>query len=716
MSPRAKWIASLAASALCVALLAGGVLAVAWSGLPLGERGVVRASLSEHAGALILVAVLLATILGMLLHALVRAYIARPLQLAEETQLMLEANPRHRLQVQWPRELAQFATAVNALAARYESMQHEVDQRVREAQQALEAERNLLAALMADLTESVIVCNAAGTILLYNERAQQLFAATRSAHDTAAADLIGLGRSLFNAIEREVLAHAIDHLQHRLHEGDAAPIAEFVTVSRGGRLLRGRMRAAGNAASPAAAQPGFVLVLDDVRGEVNLGAERERLMRVLTEGTRASLASIRAAAEAVMHYPAMDAAQQRKFLDVIHDEAEKLGSRLETSFSSDTSRLSVEWPLATMLGNDFLRALRQSLETRCRCTVSTEGGEVPLWLNVDSFLLVEGLSDLVQRVQRTCAIACLALRIAQRGSRIELEVGWSGDALSVEQALRLEHDAITIPGHPRALSFNEIIARHGGEAWYQREAGDRSAFRLLLPAAEVEPHTAAADPAGSRPVFYDFDLFHQPGQTPEIDQRRLSELAYTVFDTETTGLQPSQGDEILAIAAVRVVNQRLLVGEAFDRLVNPRRPIASASVRVHRLSRDILEGQPGIESILPLFHRYCENSVLVAHNAAFDMRFLQLKEQQVRLKFNHPVLDTMLLSAVVHPHQTDHSLEAIAARLGVNVIGRHTALGDAIVAGEIFLKLIGLLRQQGIVTFRQAHDAQQRTPLARLNY
>lgn len=715
MSPRAKWIASLAASALCVALLAGGVLAVAWSGLPIGERGVVRASLSEHAGALILVAVLLATILGMLLHALVRAYVARPLQLAEETQLMLEANPRHRLDVQWPRELAQFATAVNALAARYESMQREVDQRVREAQQALEAERNLLAALMADLTESVIVCNAAGTILLCNERARQLFAATKSADDAAGADLIGLGRSLFNAIEREVLAHAIDHLHHRLREGDAAPIAEFVTASRGGRLLRGRMRAVGTA-STTAEQPGFVLVLDDVRGDVNLGAERERLMRTLTEGTRASLASIRAAAEAVMHYPAMDLAQQRKFLDVIHDEAERLGSRLETSFPSDTSRLSVEWPLATMLGSDLLGALKRNLEMRCQCAVSTDGGEEPLWLNADSFLLVEGLTDLLQRAQRTCGVTAVALRLAQSGSRIQLEVGWSGDALSVEQVLRLEQDVIAVPGHPRALSFNEIVARHGGEAWYQREADGRSVFRLLLPAAEVESHAVAADPAGSRPVFYDFDLFHQRGHTPEIDQRCLSELAYTVFDTETTGLQPSQGDEILAIAAVRVVNQRLLVGEAFDRLVNPRRPVPGASVRVHRLSREILEGEPGIETILPQFHRYCEHSVLVAHNAAFDMRFLQLKEQQVGLKFNHPVLDTMLLSAVVHPHQTDHSLEAIAARLGVSVIGRHTALGDAIVAGEIFLKLIGLLRQQGIVTFRQAHDAQQRTPLARLNY
>jgi DNA polymerase-3 subunit epsilon len=238
-----------------------------------------------------------------------------------------------------------------------------------------------------------------------------------------------------------------------------------------------------------------------------------------------------------------------------------------------------------------------------------------------------------------------------------------------------------------------------------------------VPLTNPEPtarQTAPATP--SRPEYYDFDLFHQPGQTPDLDERALAELAYTVFDTETTGLEPSQGDEIISIGALRIVNARLLRHEAFDQLVDPRRPLTPESIPIHGITPDMLVGQPTIAEVLPAFHQFCEDTVLVAHNAAFDMRFLQLKEEATGVRFTHPVLDTLLLSAVLHPHQNAHRLEAIAERLGVNVVGRHTALGDAIVTGEVFLKMIPLLAEHGIRTLGDARAAAERTYYARISY
>jgi DNA polymerase-3 subunit epsilon len=130
----------------------------------------------------------------------------------------------------------------------------------------------------------------------------------------------------------------------------------------------------------------------------------------------------------------------------------------------------------------------------------------------------------------------------------------------------------------------------------------------------------------------------------------------------------------------------------------------------------MVAGKPTIAQVLPSFHLFAQDTVLVAHNAAFDMRFLQLKEKTTGVVFDQPVLDTLLLSAVVHPNQASHRLEAIAERFDVTVMGRHTAMGDAMVTAEVFLKLIPLLAEKGIRTLGQAREAAQKTYYARLKY
>ncbi len=269
------------------------------------------------------------------------------------------------------------------------------------------------------------------------------------------------------------------------------------------------------------------------------------------------------------------------------------------------------------------------------------------------------------------------------------------------------------------LSLRDVVQRHGAELWFERErARHASFFRFLLPLAGEQPPLDAATfvHGDSRPEFYDFDLFAQTESSRALDERALTELSYTVFDTETTGLNPSQGDEIIQLGATRIVAGKLRRQECFEQLVDPQRDIPAAGIPIHGIEPAMVRGQPTIDAVLPAFHAFARDTVLVGHNAAFDMRFLQLKEQRSGVRFDQPVLDTLLLAAVAQPNQDGHALETLAERLGVTVMGRHTALGDAIVTAEVFLKLIPLLQAQGIHTLGQARAAAQQTLYARLQY
>ncbi len=273
-------------------------------------------------------------------------------------------------------------------------------------------------------------------------------------------------------------------------------------------------------------------------------------------------------------------------------------------------------------------------------------------------------------------------------------------------------------GKRARLTLKQIVERHNAEIWYQiHKPSHREFFRIAIPMtnpAEAAWNAPAA--SESRPEFYDFDLFHQPGQTREQDNRLLSALSYTVFDTETTGLRPSEGDEIVSIGAVRIVNGRLLEHEVFEQLIDPGRGMSAEAARITGIETSMLREQPRIEKVLPAFGQFCEDTVLVAHNAAFDMRFLVLKEGATGVRFTQPVLDTLLLSAVLEPDADGHNLEAIAARMGINPIGRHTALGDAIMTGEVFLRMIPLLAERGIRTLGEAREASRKTYFARIEY
>jgi DNA polymerase-3 subunit epsilon len=216
-----------------------------------------------------------------------------------------------------------------------------------------------------------------------------------------------------------------------------------------------------------------------------------------------------------------------------------------------------------------------------------------------------------------------------------------------------------------------------------------------------------------RPEFHDLTILGQQRErAAPLLERPLATLTYVVFDTETTGLDPRR-DRIIQIAGVRIVNRRLLSGETFEALVHPGRPIPKASIRFHGISDAMVAGKPPIGTVLPWFHRFAHDAVLVAHNAAFDMAFLHRAEDDAGVTFDHPVLDTLLLSAVLHDHTSEHTLDAIAARFGIALVDRHKALGDAMGTARILLRMLDLLEAAGITTLGAALAACERATALR---
>ncbi|NLJ79180.1 MAG: PolC-type DNA polymerase III [Tissierellia bacterium] len=168
---------------------------------------------------------------------------------------------------------------------------------------------------------------------------------------------------------------------------------------------------------------------------------------------------------------------------------------------------------------------------------------------------------------------------------------------------------------------------------------------------------------------------------------------YVVFDLETTGLSP-MNDMIIEIGAVKIEDG--VIVDEFSQLINPGRPIPLKIVNITGITDTMVEDKPKIHDVLPSFYEFIQDSVLVAHNAVFDMGFLRKQLSNIDREIENPVLDTLELAKSLFPHLKRHRLDVIAKHLDVDLINHHRAVDDARATANIFLKCLDILKDDDI--------------------
>ncbi|MBX3025175.1 GIY-YIG nuclease family protein [bacterium] len=185
----------------------------------------------------------------------------------------------------------------------------------------------------------------------------------------------------------------------------------------------------------------------------------------------------------------------------------------------------------------------------------------------------------------------------------------------------------------------------------------------------------------------------------------LDAATWVVVDLETTGGAPTRGHGIIEIGALKVVGGRVV--DRFAQLVHPGRRLPPFITGLTGITDAMLAGQPGIAAVLPRFIDFAAGAVLVAHNAGFDLGFLDAARLALAgTTFDQPHACTLRLARRLLPQVRRKSLDALGGHFGIPLVDRHRALGDARITVEILFQLLELARRRGVRRVAELLDLQ----------
>lgn len=320
------------------------------------------------------------------------------------------------------------------------------------------------AALLAAFPAGVLVCTADGRVARANAAAARLLGRT------APGDLAGCAAAAL--VDAHLLRDALDRLA-------AAPGA---ADERRPVFLTGGPRTGRRVEVVPLADGGFLLVLEAVRDAAAPDRATDRFLVQVTEGIRAPLAGIRAAAETMVEYPGMEAAVADQFRRIVLEQAVQLSDHLTATVAAYSDALKARSPLEVMSVADLLAGLQARLQQTLPVPVRVEAPAAPGAVRVDAYVLLHGLEQLAGLVYHAVRCEALSVRAAFDDGFARLDLAWAGPRVRLERLRKWEAQPLDFDGSVLAMTLREVVERHRAEIWTQAEGGE-ACVRLLLPLA-----------------------------------------------------------------------------------------------------------------------------------------------------------------------------------------------------------------------------------------
>jgi DNA polymerase-3 subunit alpha (Gram-positive type) len=410
--------------------------------------------------------------------------------------------------------------------------------------------------------------------------------------------------------------------------------------------------------------------------------DQEKMMLAITEMDKKDQDQNEAPQGPLMIGYAIKNDEEIKQLDTIEDEERRITIQGYV-FDAETRELRSGRTLSTFKVTDYTNSIMVKMFARDKeDAVLLQTLKKGMWVKVRGSIQNDTfVRDLVMIANDINEIKPAVRQDTSSEKRIELHLHTpmsQMDAVSsvsslVGQAKKWGHPAVAITDHAVAQSFPEAYS-----------AGKKNDIKILY-GVEINLVDDGV------PIAYN------------VQNRYLPDAAYIVFDVETTGLSAVY-DTIIELAAVKIKNGEII--DKFESFANPHHRLSATTIELTGITDDMVASAPNVDEVLRRFREWAGDDILVAHNASFDMGFLNVGYKQLlgAGKAANPVIDTLELGRFLYPELKSHRLNTLAKKFDIELTQHHRAIFDAEATGYLLLRMLKDAAAKGIENHNQLND------------